>query len=312
MPRAGDELGRSREHRFRLRSASHSARPVRKREEEATRFCADDSIRREIVVLYRLHVAGSRPISNGIAFAELTSLTLVLVSPFRDEAAHRGLAARTPSDNDMASMSLAEPSCESLATALSRVAASADETCRLHSLIGPYCHQAKNLLNGINLSRYLARRDPAAGEGAAWAALDVLYLEAEGFLERLQQICRPIPLYLVTNSIGLLIDNRAQAWSDQLAHAGRNLIVSPPDETPIGDFDPARLEKGFNDLVAWRTWAGPPRTDLRVAWTTKSGKFRITWDEPVRAPRLRRQPYLGPDSLDLLAVPLLYALSRRL
>jgi hypothetical protein len=205
----------------------------------------------------------------------------------------------------MASTSVVEPPCESLTTLLSRVAASPEQTRRLHALLGPYCHQAKNLLNGINLSQYLARRDLSPSDLVVWTALEALYLEAEGFVDRVQQICRPIPLYLVRNSLGLLFESRSEAWTELLARSERRLIVAPPAEPAVGEFDPARLEKGFNDLVSWRAWAGSPRTDLRVSWTVKRGAFLVAWDEPVRRPRSSRLSALRQDTISVLAIPLL-------
>src|SRR4051812_17962977 len=54
----------------------------------------------------------------------------------------------------------------------------------LHGLLGPYCHQSRNLLNGLKIGLYIARsKDRSCGDrpegGSPWDELDRLYQAVE-------------------------------------------------------------------------------------------------------------------------------------
>src|SRR5207248_2730152 len=95
------------------------------------------------------------------------------------------------------------------------------------------------------------------------------------------------------------------AWNELLARSGRRLIVAGPAEPAVGEFDPSRLEEGYNNLVSWRARTGSPRTDLRVSWSAKDGAFQVEWDEPVNQAKSRKTPAVGQDMHSILAIPLL-------
>jgi hypothetical protein len=197
---------------------------------------------------------------------------------------------------------------EQLAGALARVAADPDLTRHLHEVLGAYCHRCRNHLNSLKISLYLARRVGGSGGQNVWRDLEPRYELVERFVDRLQLICRPMPLSLVRLPLSLLIDDRRGAWSEQLQGQGRRLIVSPPEGPEVGDFDPMRLGQGLDGLVSWRSRAGDPGSDLRVSWTADRGTFHVVWDEP---PGPGPDPGFGPpdgsaaDSTDALALPLL-------
>jgi hypothetical protein len=196
---------------------------------------------------------------------------------------------------------------ESLARVLARVAANPEQSTEFHELLRPYCHKSRNILNSLNMILYLCRRSAETEGESSLASLESLYRDVERFIDRLHHFLRPSPLTLVRVSLGLLIEQQADAWSKRLAPSGRRLIVLPPSEAAIGQFDPGQLEKGFNDLVTWRAWRGSARTDLRVSWEAEAGWFRVVWDErPHRrkamSPDKRREEH---DGLEHLTVPLL-------
>ncbi len=184
----------------------------------------------------------------------------------------------------------AEQTAERLSHALARVAADRDLARHLHEILGGYCHQCRNLLNTLNISLYLARRSGAETCPAVWCELERGYREVEQFVERLQSVCRPVPLGRVRLSLGLLIEGREAAWSEALAESGRGLVVDPPIEPAVGQFDPVRVESAFNDLVAWRARAGESSTDLRVRWSADRGWFSVVWDEPLSTRSRRARP----------------------
>jgi hypothetical protein len=201
--------------------------------------------------------------------------------------------------------SLVERPAESLARVLARIAANPEQSTQFHELLRPYCHKSRNILNSLNMILYLSRRSEETEWESGLASLESLYRDVERFIDRLHHFLRPSPLALVRLSLGLLIEQEADAWSKGLASRGRRLIVSPPPEAAVGQFDPGQLEKGFNDLVTWRAWAGSARTDLRVAWEARRGWFRVVWDEIIHRRRASSERTEGHDGLEHLTVPLL-------
>ncbi len=169
---------------------------------------------------------------------------------------------------------------EELAGSLARFAESPRRTRHLHSLFGPYCHQFRNVLNSIKLSLYLARRGGRPETDGVWLDLSPRYEAVERFIDRFQQLSRPMRIDRITLPLDLLVEDRKAGWGRVLAEQGRRLILEPSGGSSPGAFDPMRLGQAFDDLVAWRARAGDPSTDLRLWWTTEDGWFHVDWDEP--------------------------------
>lgn len=208
----------------------------------------------------------------------------------------------------------ADDSVDDLSLALTRVAMNPDHACHLHEILGGYCHQCRNLLNTLNISLYLAQKAVPAASPEVWQDVESHYREVEQFIERLQWICRPVPLRCVELSLKLFIEGRIPAWTEMLGKRGRNLIVEAPSEPSVGQYDPTRLELAFDDLVAWRSELGDPSTDLRIRWKAERGSFLVEWDEPRTRRTCGKTPSRDrtlnhsakPNSLRSLAVPLLH------
>lgn len=179
----------------------------------------------------------------------------------------------TPTDLD-------EPPARQLARSLTRIAASPSQTRHLHAVLGDYCHQSRNLLNSLKMSFYLARRCPDSNKLDPLRHLEPRYILAERFIDRLQQIARPIPLSSVSLPLSLLIDDRAPVWAETLGRSGRALIIESPLDSSTGLYDPMRLGQGLDDLVAWRSAIAPPGFDLRLRWAVENRHFHLVWDEP--------------------------------
>lgn len=180
----------------------------------------------------------------------------------------------------MTPSSLVESPAQQLARSLTSIAASPGQTCHLHAVLGDYCHQSRNLLNSLKMSFYLARRCPDSQKLDPLRHLEPRYVLAERFIDRLQQIARPIPLSMVSLPLSLLIDDRVPVWTQTLARSGRALIIEPPSDSTTGAYDPMRLGQGLDDLVTWRSATAPPAHDLRLRWTIENRHFHLIWDEP--------------------------------
>src|SRR5437660_1654591 len=104
---------------------------------------------------------------------------------------------------------------------LVRMAQDPAQVAWLHGIIGPYCHQSRNLLNGLKIGLYIARRkddDPVTGvcprHGSHWDELDRAYRAVEERLDRLQSLCRPLELAPVRLPLSLLMEERRGRWID--------------------------------------------------------------------------------------------------
>jgi hypothetical protein len=187
-------------------------------------------------------------------------------------------------------------SVEALCESLTRIASDPALGRGLHELLGSYCHQSRNILNTLSLSLYLAQRE-GSGDCALLWEIEPLYKEVERFYDRLQAICRPLPHDPVTLPLALLFQSREEAWSHRLALRGRTLLLVPPIEPAVGEFDPTRLQVAFDDLVAWRAEVGPDATILQIDWKAEEGWFRVNFAEvPDHTPGKLGMPMGGGSS----------------
>jgi len=165
---------------------------------------------------------------------------------------------------------------ERLTVALTRMATDPDRSALLHEIFRTYCHQYRNTLNSLKMCLYLARR---GGDNEFWHVLERNYSDVEIVLDRFQLLLRPISLNRVTLPIALLFDDRKATWAELLKARGRRLIFVEPEAPVLCSFDPLRLAQAFDNLVAWRSDAGPPDADLRLSWTCERGCLCLTWEE---------------------------------
>lgn len=199
---------------------------------------------------------------------------------------------------------LADHDAEELADVLARVAAHSGTTSHLHEILGGFCHQFRNHLNGLKMSLYLARRGAAPAAQPAWDVVETRYQGVEHYIDRLQLVCRPMTLALVTLPLDLLFEDRKAVWTQTLAARGKGLIVEPPAEPAVGRFDPNRLGLCFDSVVSWRARAGRPGSDVRVSWSAGGSEIRVAWDEPVRADAAG-PPGDEPEPFEALTIPLM-------
>jgi len=177
-----------------------------------------------------------------------------------------------------------------LTGALTRVASDPARVAELYEIFRAYCHQYRNTLNSLKMCLYLARK---WGEPGLWQDMERHYNDVEMVMDRFQLLWRPMILHRVTLPINLLIDDRKTTWSEALASTGRHLILVAPDSTIQCSFDPLRLAQAFDNLVVWRSEAGPPDSDLRLTWGSDHRRIFLRWDE-LRRPK--HSPNLEPRS----------------
>jgi hypothetical protein len=196
---------------------------------------------------------------------------------------------------------------------LLRVLGDAEQVRILHGVLGPFCHQSRNLLNTLKMSLYLARQkegtDPA---GETWQELQRSYGAVEELFVRLQLVCRPLELALVRLPLTLLLEDRRKAWVDSFAARGRSLELVAPATAAVGDYDPHYLGMALDAFVKWRAETADAGPSARLRWTARKGAFLVEWLEKS-APRVASKParrgraQVRPDDAheETLALPLL-------
>jgi hypothetical protein len=220
--------------------------------------------------------------------------------------------------------SVAHPGDE-LTGLLTRIASDPALTCHLHRVLGPFCHECRNILHGLKLSLYLAGRKADPSEEGPWKEMEARYSTLETLIDRVQQISRPSPFQPVRLPLHLLFDDRRAVWDRELAASGRRLAFKPPAAPVVAVFDPCRLGRAFDDLVAWRARQGAPGSALTLSWFVNEDSICVEWSECAGSGQRDRQGRTGcpgsqslpnagracepdadgPDPLSLLALPLI-------
>src|SRR5262249_55477579 len=121
-----------------------------------------------------------------------------------------------------------------LARTLERIFRDPDQAEALHTLLGPFCHNCRNLLNSLHMALHLASRDPGPAP-ATWAELEGKYTEVETRFIRLHRICRPWNLRLARLSLSLLMEDRRPSWAGWFAARQRILELASPGRSDRGD-----------------------------------------------------------------------------
>jgi hypothetical protein len=172
-----------------------------------------------------------------------------------------------------------ESGAEGLAALLDRFLADPGRIGALHAILGPFCHQSRNVLNCLKMSLYLSRRDEARGPSRPWAEVERRYGEVEQLYDRLQTICRPLTLACVRMPLGLLLEDRRAAWTACFAAHERKLELIGPSDPDAGDYDPNSLGQALDALVTWRAGEGEPGDAACLRWWTQGGHFHLEWTE---------------------------------
>ena len=177
-----------------------------------------------------------------------------------------------------------------------------------HALSG-FNHRCRNLLNGMKMGLYLARRSSPGPLSERWGELDQTYRSVEQLFERLSTIYRDMPLSLMKVPFGSLAVERSPVWRDWFEQAGNTLKLEPPDREAAVELDVMRLVSAIDGFVAWRAESMPRGGGASLVWSTDGGCIELVWRERAPevaapdAPELRRpsSPVTGSLSLPLLA-----------
>ena len=206
---------------------------------------------------------------------------------------------------------------EGLAESLTRIVGDPAQIEALHKVLGPYCHQSRNILNSLKISLYLAHRKETPEEDATglWEDVEERYRALEGLFDRLQMMWRPLNLAPVPMSLSLLLEDRRKAWVADFAAHGRVLRMSALGKADPGAYDPHRLGLSLDAFVAWRASAGERGRDAELHWSTRGGQFRVEWLEPPTLSKESAEEGAGegappatagaPDRSEPLALPYL-------
>jgi hypothetical protein len=201
-----------------------------------------------------------------------------------------------------------------LSALLVRIVVDPRRTEHLHGLLGWYCHETRNILNSLKMCIYLVKRENGGVAVGGLADLEPRYGDLERFVDRLHQLCRPMPLCRVRAPFDLLIHERCMVWSQILGARGRRLRLKGPADPAMCSFDPTRLGTALDDLVAWRARCGRRDSDLFVSWGTDAAResIEVAWTETPVDPgadrtRVSRSDEESdvPEALAILSLPML-------
>jgi hypothetical protein len=193
---------------------------------------------------------------------------------------------------------LSQRAGEGLAEELTRIVGDPDRVAALHQILGPFCHQSRNILNSLKISLYLAHRKDtpeksATGEIRVWEDVEERYRVVEGLYDRLQMMWRPLTLTLVSMSLSLLLEDRRRAWVADFAAHGRGLDMRLAGKADAGEYDPHWLGLALDAFVAWRASAGERGREAELRWSTRGGQFHLEWLEPPSPSNPSTAPVTG-------------------
>jgi hypothetical protein len=160
-----------------------------------------------------------------------------------------------------------------------RIATDRRGSCDLAQTLRGFFHDARNRLNSLKIGLYLAHRAASPPHRRVWEELDQSYRGLELLVDRLQTLCRPLDLTPIEGDLRPWLEERREHWSSLLGAAGRTLEWAPPPAPAVGRFDPMRLIKGLEALVAWRACEEGRGKAVRIAWGADSTRLRLEWSE---------------------------------
>ena len=190
-----------------------------------------------------------------------------------------------------------------LDAALLRIVSDPGRLGSFYEIMGGYCHKARNHLNSISLSLYLARKAPPCEDSPCWAEVAERYRAVEALFDRLQNVCRPMPLSRLRVPLGALLGEKRPGWAEQLAGRGIALEIAGPEHPVPVNVDMMRLTHALDALIGERARGARPGTTLRLDWRAEPRRVILEFTEsPPERPAAAAPGDEGPLSL---AIPLL-------
>jgi hypothetical protein len=178
----------------------------------------------------------------------------------------------------------------------------------LRHALSDFNHRCRNLLNGMKMSFYLAKRSSPGPLSERWGELDQTYRTVEQLFERLSTIYRNMPLSLMTVPFGSLAAERSSVWREWFEQAGNALTLEPPECETAGQLDAMRLVSAIDGFVAWRAASMPRGGRALLNWSTDGGCIELVWREHApEAPSTEPADVQRPSSATMgsLSLPLL-------
>jgi hypothetical protein len=207
-----------------------------------------------------------------------------------------------------------------LAAIFGRIAADPERTGHLHRVLGPFCHESRNILNGIKMSLYLASRCGGPARSFDPGELAKLYETLERYIDRIHQLCRPVRVQPVRLPLDLLFEERRVLWERQLEAARVRLVFEGPDTPLTVSLEPGLLGRALDDLVVWRARHAPQGGVATLSWQAERDSVLVQWSEHTPGgeaavtPGRSQSPTptgsdapdaVGLDALELFAIPIL-------
>lgn len=150
--------------------------------------------------------------------------------------------------------------------------------------LGEYCHTCRNRLNSLKLSIFLAMRLSNDVNSDRWSFIERQYLELERSVDRVQALCRPMTLSMVSIAFDLLIEERADEWADEMAVGGCLLECVPPPTRAVAAFDVERMGQVLDAIVQWRAGGVARGRTARLQWWVEAGTAHVAWSEEGTSP----------------------------
>jgi len=161
----------------------------------------------------------------------------------------------------------------------------------LQQALRGFNHRFRNLLNGLRMGFYLAKRSGFEADSKHWGEIDQTYAAIEQFQTRLQTIYQAMPLTPIAGRFGCLVGERGPTWIDWFHQNGNELVLEAPERESEGRFDPMFLGTALDNFVAWRAAALPRGGRATLRWTADQDGFAIAWNErAAEAPAVTPPP----------------------
>lgn len=149
----------------------------------------------------------------------------------------------------------------------------------LESGLRGFNHRFRNLLNGLRMGLYLARRNGLGADSPRWGRIDQAYAAIEQFQNRLQSVYQAVPLTPIVGRFGALVNERGPSWIDRFRQNGNALILEAPERESEGRFDPMFLGAALDNFVAWRAETLPGEGRATLRWSVDRDGFAVDWSE---------------------------------
>lgn len=149
----------------------------------------------------------------------------------------------------------------------------------LRHALSDFNHRCRNLLNGMKMSFYLAKRSSPGPLSDRWGELDRTYKSVEELFERLSSIYRNMPLSLMKASFGSLAAERSGDWRGWFERAGSTLTLEPPGHEAVIELDAMRLVSAIDGFISWRAESMPRGGRAFLTWSTDGGSIELVWRE---------------------------------